>query len=162
MNTLCLHYVNYTPDFSTLSYSELTRTYKLRNNKYNFFSVRVWIRVQKILHCVQSVQIRSFFWSLFGHFSRIINNNIYKQAKYSAFAVNSCSRLVIKVLVKKYNICSKSTLMTRKRYIPCEENYLQCYFIVNYSYVILAFLMVILVLWSFEWRKKFKGIATDD
>ena len=32
----------------------------------------------------------------------------------------------------------------------------------NYSYVILAFLMVILVLWSFEWGKKFKGIAIDD
>ena len=93
--------------------------------------------------------------------TKITNNNIYK-GRYSAFTVNSCSKLVIKVLVKKYNICSKSTLMTPKRYISYEENYLQCYFIVNYSYVILAFLMVILVLWSFEWGKKFKGIAIDD
>ena len=127
----CIKFVNHTTDFQTLIYSELARIYQLRNNKGNFFNVRVWF---------------------------LLTNN----ARYSAFAVNSCSKLVIKVLVKKYNICSKSTLMTPKRYISCEENYLQCYFIVNYSYVVLTFLMVILVLWSFKWCKKLKGIAIDE
>ena len=106
----CIKFVNHTTDFSTLNYSELARIYQLRNNKGNFFNVRVWIWVQKL-----SI--------------KILTNN----ARYSAFAVNSCSKLVIKVLVKKYNICSKSTVMTTKRYISCEENYLQSYFIVNYS-----------------------------
>ena len=33
----CIEFVNHTTDFSTLNYSELARTYQLRNNKGNSF-----------------------------------------------------------------------------------------------------------------------------
>ena len=34
-----------------------------------------WI-IFSLLHCVKRVQIRSFFWSVFGHFSRSVSDNL--------------------------------------------------------------------------------------
>ena len=30
----------------------------------------------KVQHCMKSVQIRSYFWSVFGHFSRSVGQNV--------------------------------------------------------------------------------------
>lgn len=51
--------------------------------------------------------------------------------KYLAFAVNSYSKLIIKVVEKEHNICLKLKLMTPKGHAPCMKHHLQCYLIVN-------------------------------
>ena len=37
---------------------------------YNFVAPLSLSRVRCIIHCVKGVQLRSFSWSMFGHFSR--------------------------------------------------------------------------------------------
>ena len=51
--------------------------------------------------------------------------------KYPAFAVNSYSKLIIKVVEKEHNICLKLKLMAPKGHAPCMKHHLQCYLIVN-------------------------------
>ena len=35
-----------------------------------------WLASRLVRHCVISVQIQSFFWSVFGHFSRSVSGGL--------------------------------------------------------------------------------------
>ena len=73
-----------------------------------------WLASRLVRHCVKSVQIQSFFWSVFGHFSRseMKNGKATEQSRSGSEMVKSAGEpgidmvkdLINQIIVEGYSI----------------------------------------------------------
>ena len=67
-------FLKYVWPFYNIMHERVNSNYLLRNEKTSIVNLNVYKRstVCNCLHSMKNVQIRNFFWSVIGHFSRSV------------------------------------------------------------------------------------------